>query len=109
MPHWKIAAVQMDCIFADKSKNLAAIRSQLREAAGNGAKLVIFPECALPGYCYESKAEAWPHTEPIPGPSTQAIAEDCAKLGVWAVVGLLEAAGEQLYNACTLIGPAGIV
>ena len=115
MPRWKIAAVQMDCAFADKAKNLETMRARLREAAGNGAQLVLFPECALPGYCYESKDEALPHAEPIPGPSTQQLADDCAKLGVWAVVGLLEflpspLAGEgSLFNACTLIGPAGIV
>lgn len=109
MPHWKIAAVQMDCAFADKAKNLATIRARLAEAAGNGAKLVIFPECALPGYCYESKEEAWPHAETVPGPSTQALADDCRKLGVFTIVGLLEAANERLFNACTLVGPAGVV
>src|ERR1700692_330960 len=103
MSCWKIAAVQMDCAFADKARNLETIRARLRTAAANGAQLVIFPECALPGYCYESKDEARPHAELIPGPSTQTLAADCAKLGVWAVVGLLEAAGEHLFNACTLI------
>lgn len=108
MPTWKIAAVQMDCTFADTARNLEAIRSRLREAQQNGARLVIFPECALPGYCFESKAEALPHAEPIPGPSTQLLAKDCAELNTWAVVGLLEKAGDQLFNACTLIGPSGI-
>jgi predicted amidohydrolase len=109
MPRWKIAAVQMDCAFADKAKNMETIRSRLREAQQNGAQLVIFPECALPAYCYESKAEALPHAEPIPGPSTQLLAKDCAGVKVWAIVGLLEKAGDHLFNACTLIGPAGIV
>jgi predicted amidohydrolase len=109
MPRWKIAAVQMDCTFADKPKNLAAIRAHLGEAAQNSARLVIFPECALPGYCFDSKAEAIPHAEPIPGPSTQALTDDCKKLNVHVVVGLLEAVGDYLYNACTLIGPAGVV
>jgi predicted amidohydrolase len=109
MPTWKIAAVQMDCTIAEKAKNLDAIRARLHEAAGNGAQLVIFPECILPGYCYESKAEAWPHAEPIVGPSIQALAHDCAKLGVHTVVGLLESDADQLFNACTLIGPKGVV
>ena len=120
MPRWKIAAVQMDCAFADKAKNLETLRARLGEAAGNGAQLVIFPECALPGYCFESLDEAQPHAEPIPGPSTQTLADDCAKLGVWAVVGLLESLpspprrgaggeGSHLFNACTLIGPTGIL
>jgi predicted amidohydrolase len=126
MPRWKIAAVQMDCAFADRAKNLEVIRTKLHEAASNGAQLVIFPECALPGYCYESKEEAWPYAEPIPGPSTQMLAKDCAELSVWAIVGLLECSrhaprddvphaeredytGEmRLFNACTLIGPTGI-
>jgi len=109
MPSWKIAAVQMDIAFADKAKNLEAIRARLREAADKGAKLVILPECALPGYCFESKDEAMPHAEPIPGPSTRTLAEDCAKRNVFAVVGLLETASGKLYNACTLIGPKGIL
>ncbi len=109
MPTWKIAAVQMDCAFADRARNLEWIRARLSEAAGNGARLVIFPECALTGYCFESKAEALPHAEPIPGPSTQSIALVCGSLGVFAVVGLLEAAGSRLFNSCALIGPAGIV
>jgi predicted amidohydrolase len=108
MPTWKIAVVQMDCAFAEKAKNLDAIRGRLQEAVSNGARLVIFPECALPGYCFESKPEAMPHAEPIPGPSTRLLADDCAKLNVWAVVGLLEKDGDRLFNACTLIGPAGI-
>jgi 5-aminopentanamidase len=108
MPTWKIAAVQMDCAFADKARNLSVIRERLREAAENRARLVIFPECALTGYCFESKEETLPHAEPIPGPSTETIAQDCVKLGVWAVVGLLESAGNNLLNASVLIGPGGI-
>lgn len=115
MPMWKIAAVQMDCLLADKAKNLEAVRARLREAAGNGARVVVFPECALSGYCFTSKAEAMPHAEPVPGPSTLALAEDCAKLDVFAVVGLLESQSapltpeRSLFNSCTLIGPSGIV
>jgi len=109
MTRWKIAGVQMDCAFADRVKNLDAIRARLREAAGNGARLVIFPECALPGYCYESKDEALPHAETVPGPSTERLATDCRTLDVFSVVGLLERAGDKLFNVCALIGPSGLV
>ena len=50
MPLWKIACVQMDCRLADKPRNLTRVRAGLQEAAGRGAKLVVFPECALTGY-----------------------------------------------------------
>jgi predicted amidohydrolase len=108
---WKIAGVQMDCKLGDVAGNRAAIEAQLRVAAAAGARLVVFPECVLSGYCFTSKAEAWPHAEPIPGPSTEALAAVCRQLGVWAVVGMLEAepATERLYNAAVLLGPDGVV
>src|SRR5438093_13175974 len=110
MASWKIAAVQMDCRLGDKRGNLDTIRSRMREAAGQGARLVVFPECALTGYCFESREEAWPHAEPLPGPSTEILAKDCRALGVWAAVGMLEAVPKtgQLFNACALVGPAGL-
>jgi predicted amidohydrolase len=109
MPLWKIAAVQMDCKLADKDRNLERIRARLREAAGQGANLVVFPECALTGYCFENKEEAWTHAETLPGPTTATLAADCQDLGVWIVVGLLERGdqGRDLFNACALIGPTG--
>ncbi len=110
MAEWTIAAVQMDCRLADKEHNLRSVRARLAEAAARGARLVVFPECVLTGYSFESKAEAWPHAEAVPGPSTEALAADCRRLGAWAVVGLLERGTEgRLFNACVLVGPAGQV
>ncbi|HEX8201275.1 MAG TPA: carbon-nitrogen hydrolase family protein, partial [Isosphaeraceae bacterium] len=65
--------------------------------------------CALTGYGFASRAEALECAEPIPGPSLHRIAAACAELGVFAVVGLLERDGERLFNACALVGPAGLV
>src|SRR5437899_4805263 len=107
----KIAGVQMNPRLMDKAGNLGAILQHLETAARAGARLVVFPECALTGYCFESLQEAKPHAEPIPGLSTQILAADCAKLDVWAVVGMLEMADASLsmiYNACCLIGPNGV-
>jgi predicted amidohydrolase len=107
MPTWKIAAVQMDVRFADRTHNLEAIRSRLRQAAEGGARLVLFPECVLCGYSYPSKDDAWPHAESVPGPSTRVLSEDCQRLGVWIVVGLLEQDRTRLFNTAVLLGPAG--
>ena len=110
MDRWTIAGVQMDCHRGDNAANLEQVRDRLHDAARRGARLVVFPECILPGYCFGSKDEAWPHAEPIPGPSTQRLADDCRQLGVWAVVGLLEAQPTDgaLFNACALVGPGGV-
>lgn len=107
MPEWKIAAVQMDCRFADKSHNLAVIRTRLEQAARQGARLIVFPECILTGYAFESKDEAWPHAETLPGPSSEILLADCRRHGVWAVVGLLERDGDLLFNTAVLLGPGG--
>jgi predicted amidohydrolase len=110
MATWKIAAVQMDCALADKRRNLGVIREQLREAARGGARLVIFPECALTGYGFDSRDEALPLAEPLPGPAADAVAAECRALDVWAVFGLLErGGGGELFNACALVGPQGFV
>lgn len=109
MSLWKIAAVQTNPRLGDKAGNLTVIRARLEEAARLGARLVVFPECALTGYCFDSKDEAWPHGETIPGPSTSLLAEDCRRLGVWAALGMLEQrpADGALFNACALVSPQG--
>jgi predicted amidohydrolase len=111
MPRWTIAGVQLDVRLGDKPHNLQRIRARLHEAAKLGARFIIFPECALTGYCFDGKEEAWPHAEPVPGPSTLALAADCRELNVYAAVGLLEARAEDgaLFNACALVGPGGVV
>src|SRR5262249_15834932 len=90
--------------------NLAEIRGRLREAAGQGARLIVFPECALTGYCFDSKEEAWPLGEQIPGPATEALATDCRRLSVWTAIGMLEVRPSDgaLFNAVALVGPAGV-
>jgi len=111
MTTWTVAGVQMDCALADPAANVRAMTARLAAAAGRGAKLVVFPECALTGYGFESRAAALAVAETLPGPATDAIARECARLGVWAVFGLLERDDRTggLYNAAALVGPAGYV
>ena len=58
MPTWTVAGVQMDCKLTDKPANLRAMTDRLAAAADRGAKLVVFPECALTGYGFESREQA---------------------------------------------------
>src|SRR5262249_14232823 len=103
MPTWKIAGVQMDCRLGGPSSHLDTIRPALRRGADEGARLVIFPECALTGYAFDSRDEALPFAQPVPGPATEALAADCRELDAWAVLGMLERAGDDLFNACALV------
>jgi predicted amidohydrolase len=109
MPTWKVAGVQMDSRLGDKAGNLAAVRTRLAEAADAGARLAVFPECVLTGYCFTSRAEVAKVAESVPGPSTDAVAADCARRNVWAIYGLLESAGGRLFNTAAVVGPTGQV
>lgn len=104
-----IAAAQIDIAFADRERNLARMIQVLEEASGKGSRLTVFPEAALTGYCFDSLAEAEPHAEPIPGPSTARMTEVCCGLKTFAIYGLLEADGVRIFNACVLVGPEGVV
>ncbi len=105
----KVAAVQMDVKILEKERNLEKVLENLTASARAGAKLVVFPECALTGYCFRSREEAWPMTEPVPGPSTEKIAAAARQLDCTVVVGLLERDGDRLYNSAAVIGPMGVL
>lgn len=108
-PIVKIAAVQFDPKIKENAKNLERMLRELKTAAANGAKLIVFPECALPGYVYASRDEAIPYMETIPGPSTDKFVQACKDLKVYAVMGLLEKDGNKCYNAAVLAGPEGLI
>ncbi|HUV45312.1 MAG TPA: carbon-nitrogen hydrolase family protein [Dehalococcoidales bacterium] len=105
----KIAAVQIDPGITKNEANLEKILFWTEKAAAEGAQLIVFPECALTGYVFNSREEALPFMETIPGPATDRLADLCRELGVHAVFGLLEVDGDKCYNAAVLIGPQGLV
>src|SRR5947209_2673660 len=105
----RVAAVQMDPRIGEVPRNRDVIAARLSEAAEDSARLVVFPECALTGYGFESRDEALPFAEPADGPSARHLAKACRALGVWVVYGFLESAGDKLFNACILIGPDGSI
>jgi predicted amidohydrolase len=72
-----IAGVQMDVKIKDKKSNLDKAINSCKEAHKNGAKIVVFPECALTGYVYSDFQEVVSVAEPIPGPSTESMRRIC--------------------------------
>lgn len=46
----RIAIGQMDCVVGDVAANMDTIERMAREAAAEGAELIVFPELALSGY-----------------------------------------------------------
>ncbi len=104
-----VAGIQFDPKIGLVRENRERILSLMAKAAGQGARLVVFPECALSGYVFDDLDEAREASERVPGPSTGAIAATCQELGVYAVVGMLEEMGDAIYNSAVLCGPEGLV
>jgi predicted amidohydrolase len=105
----KVAAVQMDIEILAKERNLERVLTHLESAAHAGAKLVVFPECALSGYCFTSREEARPVSEEVPGPSTEKLLAAARALDCTAVLGLLERAGGQIFKSAAVVTPQGIL
>lgn len=105
----KVAAVQMDVKILAREYNLERILERLDEATLAGAELVVFPECALSGYCFNSAEEAAPVAEEVPGRSTEKILKAIRLLGCTVVVGLLERAGDKIFNSAAVVTPDGIL
>jgi predicted amidohydrolase len=105
----KIAAVQTNPGLMKNEENLEGIIGRIREAAASHANLIVCPECSITGYIFQSREEALPFAETIPGSSTGKLTTLCKELGVYAVVGLLEKDNDRLFNAAVFTGPDGLI
>jgi 5-aminopentanamidase len=100
---------QTDPRFGEHARNLETCIAQLERAAAAGCRLVVLPECATSGYMFATVDDAAHAAEPIPGPSTEALGQACARLDLHCVAGLLERDGDTLRNTAVLVGPEGLV
>jgi predicted amidohydrolase len=97
----------MDVEIENVESNRTKIVERIHEASRSGARLAVFPECALTGYCYESLDEARPHAERLDDRSSQDIGAACRETGLHAVVGFIEKDGNRLFNSAMIVGPDG--
>ena len=105
----RVGVAQIEPRLGERERNLETCLARLEEAAAGGAKLLVLPECAIPGYMFDSAEEALPLAEEIPGPSSEALERECRRLGMHVVCGLLERDGDALRNAAVLVGPDGLI
>jgi nitrilase len=121
LPKFKAAAVQAAPVFLDTDATVEKVCALIREAAGNGASLVAFPEVFVAGYPYWSwvmnPIEGSPWFEKlcrsaieIPGPEIQRISAAAKANSVHVVVGVNERSRTgigTIYNTLVIIGPDG--
>ncbi len=102
----RAAAVQLNSN-GEKTRNLEVAGSLLREAAADGAELIVLPEkFNVLGSPDDLRAGA----EPVPGPTTDWAAALSRELGVWLVAGSIVErieGDDKLRNTSVLIAPDG--
>jgi nitrilase len=123
----KVAVVQAAPVLFDREATLEKTVSLISQAAGQGAKLVLFPEAFIPAYprglsfgmvVGSRSAEGrqiwqryWDNSVTIPSPATETLGEAVREAGIYMAIGVIEKdsqfSGGTLY--CTLLyyGPDG--
>src|SRR5262245_2254507 len=84
--------------------NLDRAVDAVRQAAARGCRLVILPECLDLGWTDPSARDL---AGPIPGPHFERLAQAAREHKLHVAAGLVERAGDRLYNSAVLIGPGG--
>jgi N-carbamoylputrescine amidase len=102
----RIACAQYAVRDKDSEHNLERSLHFIRQAAAEGADLIVLPELANSGCDLGSRHIALELAEEIPGgPTVQAWRKETEASGVCIVGGVLERKGDALYNSAVLLGP----
>src|SRR5215212_6099158 len=84
--------------------NLDRAVAAIHQAADQGCRAVVLPECLDLGWTDPSARDL---AQPIPGPHFDRLADAARAAGVYVAAGLVERHGPRLFNAAVLIGRAG--
>jgi N-carbamoylputrescine amidase len=104
---YKIGLVQMR-MGPDPEANFASAVSRIREAARLGAHIVCLPELFRAQYfCQREDLRLFDLAEPIPGPSTEKLAEVARQANVSIVASLFERRAPGLYHNTAVTLDAG--
>lgn len=106
----KVAAVQTDLVLGDIDGNVSKGIEKIKEAADEGAKLIVLTELSTSGYAFNNREEAFAVSEEVPGgASVKKWEKVAAEKDVYIVAGISEKEGAKLYNTSVLIGPEGYI
>ena len=119
----RVAVVQAGSILFDTPATIDKLRRFTAEAAGQGARLAVFPEAFVGGYpkgidfgarvgSRSAAGREWfrryyDSAIALPGPETASISEVAAEHRMHMVVGVIEREGGTLYCTALFFGPDG--
>ena len=119
----KVAAVQAASVFLDREGSTEKACRLIREAGGNGARVIGFPEGFIPAHpvWYHHHAatnavanqlaiELFKNSVVIPGPETDALCDAARAANAYVVIGVCEKLPNTtgtMFNTQLYIGPDG--
>jgi nitrilase len=124
---FRIAAAQLSPVLLDRDATIARACDAMAEAARGGARLVVFPECFVPGYplwvwtvpagqslpLRALYAELLDQAVTLDGDAVARLCEAARAADVHVAIGVnernVEASGTSLYNTLLFIGADGRV
>ncbi len=96
--NYRIGLIQMS-MGPDPEANFSAALDRIRQAANQGANIVCLPELFRAQYfCQREDLRLFDLAEPIPGPSTEKLAEVARETGIAIVASLFERRAAGLYH-----------
>ncbi len=107
----RTAVCQYAPVLGDLPANVAKGARAIREAAENGADLIVLPEMANSGYVVNSSSEARALAErPEDSPAIASWLQLAQEYGAYIVAGFGEKVSDtELYNSALILGPSGIL
>lgn len=114
-----VAAVQVTPVFLEREATVDVLIGHIKEAARQGAQLVVLPEAIVPGYPdWVWREPAWAdghwydrladQAVDVPGETTDRFGQAAREAGAWVVVGVTERAQSgTLYNSLVYLDGDG--
>jgi nitrilase len=121
--HPRVAVVQAGAVPFDSRRSIEKAADLMAQAAGEGAKLAVFPEAFVGGYpkgldfgarvgmrSPEGRSEFrryWEGAIEVPGPATDSLAAAAQRNKVYLVIGVIERDAGTLYCTVLFFSPDG--
>src|SRR6478672_2801643 len=100
---FRVGLVQLR-VGADPAANIDAAIAGIREGAARGAEIVCLPELfRTPYFCQREDPALFDLAEPIPGPTTEALARIARELRVVIVASLFERRAAGVYHNTAVV------
>ena len=106
----KTAAIQLECV-ADPAANLAHAEKLVRQAAADGAKIILLPELfERPYFCQERRYDYYAYATPVAeNPAVKRLSAVAKELEVVLPVSFYEKDGTRLFNSIAMLDADGSV